>query len=52
MLLNRQLIRFGPPADVLTSVNLLRAYGGHAQLIQGADGSTTLTDTCCDGEEQ
>jgi ABC-type Mn2+/Zn2+ transport system ATPase subunit len=52
MLLNRQLIRFGPPADVLTSVNLLRAYGGHAQLIQGTDGSTTLTDTCCDGEEQ
>ena len=51
MLLNHQVIRFGSPQDVLTSENLLRAYGGHAQLIRSADGVTTLTDTCCDGEE-
>jgi len=50
MLLNHKLIRFGPPQEVLTSENLLRAYGGHAQLIQAADGTTTLADTCCDGE--
>jgi ABC-type Mn2+/Zn2+ transport system ATPase subunit len=52
MLLNHKMIRFGPPQDVLTSDNLLRAYGGHAQLIQGADGTATLADTCCDGEDE
>jgi manganese/iron transport system ATP-binding protein len=50
MLLNRRLIRFGTPQDVLTSENLLHAYSGHAQLIQGVDGRTTLADSCCDGE--
>ncbi len=50
MLLNRRLIRFGTPPEVLTSENLLHAYSGHAQLIQGADGRTTLADSCCDGE--
>jgi manganese/iron transport system ATP-binding protein len=50
MLLNRHLIRFGSPQEVFTSENLLRAYNGHAQLIQGADGKTTLADSCCDGE--
>jgi len=52
MLLNHQLIRFGVPKDVLTSENLLRAYGGQAQLIQDANGATTLADTCCDGEDE
>jgi len=51
MLLNQRLIRFGPPLEVLTSENLLHAYGGHAQLIQGGDGTTTLADSCCDGKE-
>jgi manganese/iron transport system ATP-binding protein len=52
MLLNHQLIRFGLPKDVLTSENLLRAYGGHAKLIRGENGVATLADTCCDGEEE
>jgi manganese/iron transport system ATP-binding protein len=52
MLLNRRLIRFGTPNDVLTSGNLLIAYSGHAQLIQSADGKTTLADSCCEGEEE
>jgi manganese/iron transport system ATP-binding protein len=51
MLLNHQLIRFGSPQDVLTSENLLRAYGAHAQLIRGQDGIATFADTCCDGED-
>jgi manganese/iron transport system ATP-binding protein len=50
MLLNHRLIRFGPPEDVLTGDNLLLAYGGHAQLIKGKDGGTTLADSCCDGD--
>ena len=52
MLLNRHIIRFGPPHEVLTSENLLHAYSGHAQLIKGADGTTTLADSCCDGEDE
>jgi manganese/iron transport system ATP-binding protein len=50
MLLNQRLIRFGTPQEVLTSENLLHAYSGHAQLIQGVDGKTTVADSCCDGE--
>jgi manganese/iron transport system ATP-binding protein len=52
MLLNHRLVRFGAPREVLTSENLLQAYGGHAQLIQGEDGTTALADTCCDGDEE
>jgi len=52
MLLNHQLIRLGLPQDVLTSTNLLRAYGGHAQLILGEGGTATLIDTCCDGDAE
>jgi manganese/iron transport system ATP-binding protein len=52
MLLNRRLIRLGTPKDVLTNENLLLAYSGHAQLIKAADGTTTLADSCCDGEEE
>jgi manganese/iron transport system ATP-binding protein len=50
MLLNHRLIRFGPPPEVLTSENLLQAYGGHAQLIRSDDGSTALADSCCEGD--
>jgi manganese/iron transport system ATP-binding protein len=50
MLLNHQLVGFGSPLEVLTSENLIQAYGGHAQLIRSADGKTTLADTCCDGD--
>jgi manganese/iron transport system ATP-binding protein len=52
MLLNRRLIRFGTPKEVLTSENLLLAYSGHAQVIQDLDGRTTLADSCCNEEEE
>ncbi len=52
MLLNHRLIHFGPPQEVLTSENLLLAYGGHAQLIRVKDGTSALADSCCDGDEQ
>jgi manganese/iron transport system ATP-binding protein len=52
MLLNRRIIRFGSPQDVLTGENLLDAYGGHAQLIEGANGTSALADTCCEGKEE
>ncbi len=51
MLLNHFMISFGTPRDVLTRDNLLQAYGGHTQLIQGPNGMATVADTCCDGED-
>lgn len=51
MLLNHRMIRFGPPQDVLTNENLLRAYGEHTHLIRSTDGLTTLADSCCEGDE-
>jgi ABC-type Mn2+/Zn2+ transport system ATPase subunit len=51
MLLNRQLIAFGPGEEVLTAENLMIAYGGHMHRV-GEDGDILLADTCCDhGEE-
>ena len=51
MLLNRELVAFGPPEEALTQANLLRAYGGHMHVLPGSDGDLVLADTCCDGHE-
>ncbi|MGD2057441.1 MAG: metal ABC transporter ATP-binding protein [Anaerolineales bacterium] len=51
MLINRRLIDFGSPDDVLVESNLLEAYGGSMRFIEGEDGRVLLTDTCCEGEE-
>jgi ABC-type Mn2+/Zn2+ transport system ATPase subunit len=48
MLLNRQLLAFGRPPNVLTSENLLRAYGGHIHLVNQSGESLVLVDDCCD----
>jgi hypothetical protein len=37
---------------VLTSQNLLRAYGGHMHVIDDDSGAMLLTDTCCEGEDE
>jgi ABC-type Mn2+/Zn2+ transport system ATPase subunit len=52
MLLNKTIVSYGPPADVLTSQNLLRAYGGHMHVIDDDSGAMLLTDTCCEGEDE
>lgn len=49
LLLNRQVIGFGPATAVLTPNNLLKAYGG--QLHRLEKGDLLLTDTCCEGYE-
>lgn len=49
LLLNRQLIAFGPPNQVLTTPNLLAAYGGHMHIVHTGDGEVMLADTCCSG---
>jgi manganese/iron transport system ATP-binding protein len=51
LLLNRRLIAYGSPQEVLTRAHLLHAYGGHMHLLPDSDGVMVLTDTCCEGEE-
>jgi ABC-type Mn2+/Zn2+ transport system ATPase subunit len=48
MLLNRQIIAFGPASEVLHPDILLLAYGGRLKV---AAGEVTLTDTCCEGDD-
>lgn len=47
LLLNRRLIAFGPPEQVLQAGNLRRAYGSRLTLTEGQ----VITDTCCEGDE-
>ena len=49
LLLNRRLIAFGAPHEVLTTPNLLAAYGGHMHIVHTGDGEVMLADTCCSG---
>ena len=50
MLLNRRLVAFGRPDNVLTRDNLVQAYGGHVHVLPEGD-LLVLTDTCCEGDE-
>jgi manganese/iron transport system ATP-binding protein len=50
MLLNRRLVAFGRPAEVLTRDHLVQAYGGHVHVLPEGD-LLVLTDTCCEGDE-
>jgi ABC-type Mn2+/Zn2+ transport system ATPase subunit len=50
MLLNRHLVAFGRPAEVLTRDHLVQAYGGHVHVLPEGD-LLVLTDTCCEGDE-
>lgn len=51
MLLNRGLVAFGQPDVVLTSDNLVRAYGGQIHVLEGDEG-VLLTDGCCGNDEK
>ena len=51
LLLQRQLIAFGTPAQVFTRSNLMQAYGGHVHMLPDGEGLMILTDTCCEGDE-
>jgi ABC-type Mn2+/Zn2+ transport system ATPase subunit len=48
MLINRQLIGDGPPAQVLTAPLLRRAYGSHLHVIPSQEGTLVVADTCCE----
>jgi manganese/iron transport system ATP-binding protein len=49
MLLNRAVIAYGPPAQVLTADNLTRAYGGQLHVVHTTSGDLVVTDSCCGG---
>jgi ABC-type Mn2+/Zn2+ transport system ATPase subunit len=52
LLLNRQVVTYGPAATALTAPHLLAAYGGHMHLLQNNGDTLVLADTCCDDSEQ
>jgi ABC-type Mn2+/Zn2+ transport system ATPase subunit len=47
LLLNRQLLAYGTPAQVFTSTNITRAFGAHAIML---DGKSVVVDDCCPPE--
>ena len=49
ILLNRRVIAYGPPSEVLTTENLARAYGGQLHVLHTTDGDILVTDSCCGG---
>ncbi len=52
LLLNRRVVAFGRPDEVLTPAHLLQAYGGQARAVSHGEASLLIADTCCDhGEE-
>jgi ABC-type Mn2+/Zn2+ transport system ATPase subunit len=51
ILLNRRVVAYGSPAEVLTPENLGRAYGGQLHVVHTAAGDVLVTDSCCGGGE-
>ena len=52
LLVNRQLISFGPPQQALSREFLMQAYGGQLHALEGDDGMVVLADDCCGGGEE
>ena len=51
MLLNKKIVAFGNPENVLHADNLLSAYGGRFRTVEGKDGLLAVDDSCCDEGE-
>ena len=49
ILLNRRVIAYGPPSQVLTTENLAQAYGGQLHVVHTDGGDVVVTDSCCGG---
>jgi len=49
LLLNKEVIAFGPVAEVFTPELLRKAYGHHLHLLPSERGVMVLSDTCCGG---
>lgn len=51
MLLNRRIVAYGRTEEVLTSPNLMQAFGGHMHVLKGEGESLMIADSCCDHGE-
>ncbi|MBN1217365.1 MAG: metal ABC transporter ATP-binding protein [Anaerolineae bacterium] len=51
MLLNGHILGFGKAKEVFTADLLNQAYSGQLRLIETANGTMVLSDTCCGGGE-
>ena len=51
MLLNRRVIKIGPPEQVFDAPTLMQAYGDHVHLVPGEDAVLAVDDGCCGDEE-
>ena len=49
MLINRRLIAYGPPQEVLTHEALTEAFGAHFHLVRDEEGEVILGDAGCAG---
>jgi manganese/iron transport system ATP-binding protein len=52
LLLNRRLVAYGPPAEVLTPERLMLAYGSGMHVVHGDHDDLILTDSCCGGGDE
>ena len=52
MLINQKIIGFGRASDVFTADLLGQAYRGRMRLIETANGTVFISDTCCGGGEE
>jgi ABC-type Mn2+/Zn2+ transport system ATPase subunit len=50
MLLNKELLGFGPPEEVFTRSLLLEAYKGHLHFVEGEFDTLAVGDDCCEGD--
>ncbi len=50
MLLNRRLLGFGTPTEVLKPEHLMQAYGDRLRMVDANGNLIAMDDTCCDDE--
>lgn len=50
MLLNKEMIAFGPPEEVFQRHHLQEAYGGRLHFFEGDMEGLAVEDSCCGGE--
>jgi len=50
MLLNKDLLGYGPPEEVFTRKLLMSAYHGHLHFVEGDFDTLAIGDECCEGD--
>jgi ABC-type Mn2+/Zn2+ transport system ATPase subunit len=52
LLLNRRLVGFGKPADIITPARLLEAFGGNLHVIETGEGEMMMLENACHHPEE